>query len=184
MRVFTVTGDDFVFELAGLSGSLSFVLRADRKLVLLVARQLILLGDVLGGRAHVIALERIHQAVTQHRIDELHIAHLGAFAQMRDVRSLAHAFLTTGNDDLCAAQDLLRAKRHGPKTRATELVHTPSRCFHRNAGADRSLACRVLSGVGGQHLPHDHFRNVANRHIGALQGGLNSDFAQFVGGQA
>jgi hypothetical protein len=88
LRLLIVTGDDLVLELAGLLRGFRLVLRGDGEGVLLVARDLPLLGDVLGGVAHVIAVEGVHQAVLQHGVDHLQVAHLGAAAQMRAVRRL------------------------------------------------------------------------------------------------
>ena len=103
-------------------------------------------GDVLGRRAHVVAVEGIPQAVLDHGVDELDVAHLGAVAQVRAVRRLAHALLAAGDDDLGRAElDLLGAERHGAQARAAQLVHAPGRRVDRDAGADRGLAGRVLA---------------------------------------
>jgi hypothetical protein len=83
-------GRDLVLELAGLLRGLGLVLRGDGELVLLLARDLPLAGDVLGGRAHVVAVEGVPQAVLDHGVDHLDVAHLGAVAQVRGVRRLAH----------------------------------------------------------------------------------------------
>ena len=40
------------------------------------------MGDVLGGVAHVVAVEGIPQPVLDHRVDHLRVAHLGAVTQM------------------------------------------------------------------------------------------------------
>ena len=71
LRAGTVNGDDLVLEPAGLLRRLGLVLRGDGELVLLVAGDLPLRGDVLGRVAHVVAVEGIHQAVLDHRVDEL-----------------------------------------------------------------------------------------------------------------
>ena len=90
---------DLVLELAGLLSCFGLVLRGDGELVLLFARDLPLGGNVLGGVAHVVAIEGVPKAVLDHRVDELRVAHLGAVAQVRAVRRLAHAFLATGDND-------------------------------------------------------------------------------------
>ena len=75
-------GDDLVLEPAGLLRGLGLVLRADREPVLLLAGDLPLAGDVLGGVAHVIAMEGVDEPVLDHGVDELEVAHLHAGAQI------------------------------------------------------------------------------------------------------
>ena len=106
--------DDLVLEPAGLLRRLGLVLRSDGEIVLLLAADLPLGGDVLGGGAHVITVEGVHQPVLDHGVDELHLAHLHAVAQMRGVRRERHRFLAAGDDDLgVAVDDLLQAERDG-----------------------------------------------------------------------
>ena len=71
-------GNDLVLEPAGLLRILGLVLRAGGERVLLFAGDLPFGGDVLRGDSHVIAVERVQQAVLQHGVDELDVAHLGA----------------------------------------------------------------------------------------------------------
>ena len=73
---------DLVLELAGLLGRLGLVLRGDGEAVLVLAGDLPLARDVLGGGAHVIAVEGIPQPVLDHRVDHLQIAHLLALADI------------------------------------------------------------------------------------------------------
>ena len=73
---------DLVLEVAGLLRGLGLVLRGDREFVLLRAGDLPLLGDVLGGVAHVVAVEGVPQAVLDHGVDQFEGAHLHAVAQM------------------------------------------------------------------------------------------------------
>jgi hypothetical protein len=139
-------GCDLVLEAARLLGRLGLVLRGDGEPVLLVAGDLPLLGDVLGRVAHVIAVEGVPQAVLDHGVDHLVVAHLHAVAQMGAVRRLAHRLLAAGSDDRgIAGSDLLHAERHGPQAGAAQLVHAPGRALHRDARLDRGLAGRVLA---------------------------------------
>ena len=176
---------DLVLELAGLHRGLGLVLRLHRELVLLRAGDLPFLGDVLGGRAHVIAVEGIPQAVLDHGVDQLEAAHLHAVAQMLAVRRLAHRFLAAGDHDVAVAvEDGLVAERHRPQARAAELVHAPRGALDRNAGGDRGLAGRVLALTGGQDLAHDDLGDPAALDAGALERLLDRDLAQFMGRQA
>jgi hypothetical protein len=67
------------------------------------------------------------------------------------------------------------------RPRAAELVDTPGRALHRDAGADRGLAGRVLALRGGEDLAHDHFVDFAALDAGALQRRLDGDRAEIVG---
>ena len=111
-----------------------------------LAGDLPFLGDVLGGGAHVVAVEGVPQPVVDHGVDQLGVAHLGAVAQMHAVRRLAHALLAAGDDDVgVASPDRLKAERHRAQAGAAELVDADRRSFHGNAGVDRGLAGRVLA---------------------------------------
>jgi hypothetical protein len=110
-------GNDLVLELAGLLRRLGLVLRVNRELILLRAGDLVLPGDVLGGVAHVIAVEGIPEAVFDHGVDHFEAAHLDAAAQVLRVRGHAHGFLTAGDDDFgVAVEQRLIAQRHRAQT--------------------------------------------------------------------
>src|SRR5690606_2490846 len=68
--------DDLVLELAGLLRGLDLVLRREREVVLILAADLPLTGDVLSSGAHVVVIESIPEAVLDHRIDERDVAQL------------------------------------------------------------------------------------------------------------
>ena len=140
-------------------------------------------GDVLGRGAHVIAVEGVPQAVLDHGVDEVEVAHLGAVAQVRGVLRLAHALLAAGDDDGRGARlDLLSAERDGAQARAANLVDAPGRAVDRNAGGDRRLAGRVLALAGRQDLAEDDLGDVARLHAGALDGRLDGDLSELVAG--
>ena len=132
---------------------LGLVLRGGREGVLLGAGDLAFLRHVLGGVAHVIAVEGVPQAVLEHGVDHLELAHLGAVAQMRGVRRLAHALLAADHHDRgVAVADRLPAEGDGAQARAAELVDAKRGLLDRNAGIDRGLARRVLALTGAQDL--------------------------------
>ena len=131
-----------------------------------------------------IAVEGIPQAVLDHGVDHLEVAHLHAVAQMRAVRRHAHQFLAAGDDDLgVAVDDLLIAERDRAQARAAELVDAPGRALDRDAGCDRGLPRRVLALAGGQDLAQDDFRDLAGLDAGALHRRLDRDLAEIMGGQ-
>src|ERR1035437_7524999 len=105
-------GNDLVLELAGLLRGFRLVLRSDREFILHLAGDLPLLGDILGGVTHVVAVEGVPQPVLDHGVDYLEVAHLHAVAQMLAVRRHAHRLLTARHHDLAVAvEDRLIAER-------------------------------------------------------------------------
>src|SRR3984893_17871444 len=91
--------NDLILEAAGLLRRLGLVLRRSREGILLGAGDLVFLRHVLGGVAHVVAVEGVPQTVLQHGVGHLELAHLGAVAHVRGVRRLAHALLTADHHD-------------------------------------------------------------------------------------
>ena len=175
--------NDLVLELAFLHGRFGLVLRSGGELVLLLAGDLPLLGHVLGGRAHVVALEGIHQAVAEHGVDQLRVAHLDAVAQMHDVGRLAHAFLAAGDDDVGIAHlDRLEAQRHRAQAGTAKLIDAIGGLLDGNAGVDGGLTGGVLPGAGGQHLTQHDFGHFTRLDARALQRFPDRDFAQVMGG--
>src|SRR5262249_50872978 len=149
----------------------------------LLARDLPLARHVLGRVAHVVAIEGVPQAVLDHAVDELDVAHLGALAQMGYVRRLAHALLAAGNHNLGGPEgNLLRPERNGAQARAAQLVHAPGGRVDGNAGADRGLARRVLAGARRQDLSQDDFRYLSLLHTRPLERRLDDNLAELVGG--
>ncbi len=138
LRLLMVTGTISSLNLPAFCAASALFCDCDRELVLLGAGDLPLLGDVLGGVAHVIAVEGVPQAVLDHGVDQLEAAHLGAAAQILRVRGHAHGLLAAGDHDLgVAVEQRLIAERDGAQAGAAELVDAPGRAFHRNAGGDR-----------------------------------------------
>ena len=138
-------------------------------------------GDVLGGGAHVVAVEGVHQAVLEHGVDELQVAHLGAGAQMAacgasDIDSWPPATMIVG----VAVGDLLHAERDGAQARAAELVEAPGGLLLRHAGGHRGLAGRVLALAGGEDLAEDDLVDLAGVDLGARQRRLDRGGAELV----
>ena len=181
LRPLIVTGTISSLKRPALIAASALFCERDRERVLLLARDLILLGDVLGGVAHVVAVERVPQAVLDHGVDELEIAHLLAGAQVGGVRRLAHALLAAGDHDPAVAlPDRLKAERHRAQARAAQLVDAPGRHLDRDAGVDRGLARRVLALAGGQDLAHHHLGHLGRLDPAALERGADRDLAEIV----
>ena len=144
-----------------------------------------LAGDVLGGVAHVVAVEGLPQPVLDHGVDEFEAAHLLAGTQIGAVRRHAHGLLAARDDDVGVAfADRLQAERDGAQARAAQLVDAPGWRFDGDSGRDRGLAGRVLALAGGEDLAHDHFGDARRVDGGAIDGGHDGHLAEFVGGQA
>ncbi len=171
--------DDLVSEFAGLLCGLGLVLAGDGELVLFVAAQFPLVSNVLGGLAHVVAVEGIQQAVTQHVVFQGDRAHLVPVTQDLQVGSLRHGFLTTDDHDLgVALSHLLIAQSHGAQARAAQLVQRPGSGFLADARIDRSLTSGALTCTSLQHLPQDNLVHLFARNTGTLQRAPDGDLAQ------
>ncbi len=160
------------------------VLRGEGEFILRIAGDLPLVGDVFGGLAHVIAVERIPQAVADHRVDIFHIAHLVPGAQMRGMGAERHVFLTARRDDVGIAKlDMLRAQRHGAQARAADLVDAPGRAFDGQARIDMRLARGVLALCGGQNLTKDGFGHLGLLDARPRDDGFEHGSPQIMGGR-
>ena len=73
---------DLVLEAALLDRSDRLAMRVDGVLVLLFARDAVLLGDVLAGVAHVVVVVDVPQAVVHHGVDDLAVAQAIALARL------------------------------------------------------------------------------------------------------
>ena len=175
---------DLVLEPTRLLRRLGLVLRAGREPILLLAGQLPLRGDVFRRVAHVIAVEGVGEAVLDHRIDELHVAHLHAVAQMSDVGSLRHRLLSARDYDVgVAVGDLLQSDRHRAEAAATQLIEPERGLLLRNARLHRRLPRRVLAFPGRKNLAEDHLVDLAGLHFRRRQRGLYRSRPQFVSGR-
>ena len=151
--------DDFILELAGLLRRLGLLLRSGGELILFGARDVVLLGDVLGRDAHVVLVVDVPQAVDDHGVDQLGVAHAEAVARIgQHVRRGAHVFLAAGDDDVgVAALDGLGRQVGRLQAAAANFADGKRRHHVWQAGLDDGLARRVLAGAGGEHLAHDDF---------------------------
>ena len=105
-------------------GALGLLLALSRELVLLLARDAVILGDVLGGDPHVDVLEGVDEPVMDHRVDHLRVAHARAEATARhQVGRPRHVLHAAGHDDVRVARpDDLRRQRDGLQAGAAEHV--------------------------------------------------------------
>ncbi|CRP52210.1 hypothetical protein PAERUG_P5_London_26_VIM_2_01_09_02983 [Pseudomonas aeruginosa] len=177
---------DLVAEAPALDGGDGLLLRSGGEGVLLLAGQAVLLRQVLGGDAHVVVVEGVPQAVLDHAVDQLRMAHAQAGAGAgHDVGRQAHVLLAAGDDHLgVAAADRLGAQVQGLEAGAADLVQGHGRHADRQAGLDRRLARRVLPGPGGEHLAEDDFVDLAGIETGLFEQAADYRGAQLGGGNA
>ena len=176
-------GRDFTGEFAGFLRGAGLVLAGDGEFVLFFAGDLVGAGDVFRRGAHVIAVEGVPQPVFDHGVDEGHVAHSGAGAQIGGVRRHAHAFLPAGDHHAAfAGADLLGGESDRAQAGAAHLVDAERRRGVRNAGRAGGLAGWVLPLGGGQHLAEDHFVHIAGVDPGAAHRGLDGGAAEHVRG--
>ena len=173
-------GNDLVLELAGFLGGGGLLLRAERQRILFLAAHAVLLGDVLRGDAHVVLVVDVEQAIGDHRVDQLPVAHSHPVARAgQHVGRQAHAFLAAGDDDLgVAIPDRLRREHHGFQSGAAYRVDGECRHTLRQAALDDGLTRRVLAGAGRQHLAEDQLVDLLAVQLRTLQQRSNDGRAE------
>jgi hypothetical protein len=148
--------------------------------ILIFARHAVSRDDLLGGHAHVAALDRAGQALLQHRVDHLRAAHPVAPARaLQDVRRVAHRLGSAGEDDVdVAGFHRLDGMNHRLQPGSADAVDRLARHLDRHAGPERRLPGDVHTGAGLQHAAHDDVANVGGRHAGPRDGFTNHDCAE------
>ncbi|MNE34133.1 hypothetical protein D3C80_1278420 [compost metagenome] len=143
-------------------------------------------GQVLRGDAHVVIVEGIPEAVVQHAVEQILVAHAQALAGLRQyIGRLAHRLLATGDHHLgIAAANGLGRQMHGLESRTADLVDGQGRHCVGQPGLDRRLTRRVLPGAGRQYLAHDHLANLMAGQPRAVEQATDHQRPQLDGGDA
>jgi hypothetical protein len=151
--------------------------RLERELVLHLPRNPGLARRVLGVAAHVHITERAPEPVLDESIHERLIAELHAGTHpVHVVGRVGHRLLSSGHHHaLVPGPDGLRRQHHGLEPRAAHLVHRHGGDGAGDRGLDGRLACRRLPHAALQHVPHDDFIDVRDRHARALDRRANGD---------
>ena len=175
---------DFVGEPAGVLRRSRFLLATQGQRVLHLASDPVQLGHVLRRNTHVVLVINIPQAVHDHGIDHLPVAHALAVARVVEhMGRKAHVFLPPGHHDLAVAPRYgLRRQHDGLEARAAHRVDGERWGFLGDTGLHRGLARRILAHASGQHLPHDDFPDLVCGQSRARDGFADHDGAQFRGG--
>ena len=176
-------GDDLVLEAARLDGSQGLLLGVVAELVQLLPGDAPDVADVLGGGAHVVVVISIPQAVLDHGVDDLGVAHASAPTVGGDgIGSAAHALSAAAHDEVSvAALDGAGALDDGLQTGAADHAHGVGGHLQGHAGLDHALTGHVLTLGSGQDVTeHDLIQPLA-LDVAALEGLGDDDGAQLSG---
>ncbi len=145
-------GDNLVVELAGGLRGFALLLGGDGKLVLLLAGNAPHVANVLSGGAHVVVVVCVPQAVLDHGVHQLLVAHAGAPAGIGShvgssghvLRAAAdHHVGVAGQNGACTLDDRLH-------TGAADHAHGVGGNGIGNAGLDGHLPGHVLAQACGE----------------------------------
>ena len=177
-------GHDLIIELAGGLSSLGLLLGSGGESVLLLAGDAPDVVDILGSGAHVIVVISVPQAVLDHGVDQLLVAHTSAPAGVGSgIGSGAHVLGTTADHDVTVTgQNGAGALDNGLHAGAAHHTHGISGNGIRNAGLDGNLTGNVLTLSSGQDAAEHDLVHVLGSHVGALQRFLDNDSAHLGGG--
>ena len=148
--------------------------------ILHVAGNAVGFGHVFSGDAHVVLVVNVPQAVNDHAVDHLPVAHALAFAAAHQhVGAGAHVLLATGDDNFAVAPGHRLCGQHDCfEAGAADRVDGEGRRLFRNAALEQGLPCRVLTGTRRQHLPHDDLAHLVWRQASTLEQGLDDGCSQ------
>ena len=172
--------DDLVLEAAGGNCGSRALLAHQGDLVLHLAGDAILLGNVFRGDTHVVLVEYVEYAVIYHVVDHLDVVHTGAPTHVAgDVRRAGHGLRAARQDDLVVAgTDDLGGQGQGAHRGSADLVDGHRRGRKRQADADANLARQVLADACGQDFAEDYLVDDRRVNLGALDRGLSSGNAE------
>ena len=184
LRARNLDRHDLRLELAALDGSDRPLLALGRELVLLLARELVLGGDVLRRDSHVHVGDRTRETVGDHRVEQLLVPHPDAEARLlRDVRRAAHALHPARDHDVGVAQhDRLRSQDGRLEPRPARLVHREGRLLLRQPALHGRHPRRIQPETGREHVPEDDLVDLLVLELRAPDGFADCDGAELGGG--
>ncbi len=152
--------------------------------VLVFAADIVEFGDVLGGDAHVVAVENLVEGVEDHQVmdladpGDLHAVTPAAFQQGH--RRLAHVLLAAGHHHLgLAGHDRLGGEGDRLEAGTADLVDAEGRGLLAETGPDHGLPAGILALARLQDIAHDDLIDGDLAQLGipdpvfALQGDLS-----------
>jgi hypothetical protein len=158
---------------------------AQRPLVEVRAGHLELVADRRRLFEHLLAAERVAQAVLDHRVQGLGVAHAEAAAGAgQQVRRLAHRLHAAADRDLeVPGAHGLVDHAHGAHAAGAHLVDRLGGDLDRDAGLDLRLARGDLALSGLQHGAHHDVLDLLGRHVRTVQRLPDGNAAQMRGGE-
>jgi len=124
--------------------------------------------------------KRVVQAVAQHAVIKLAVAHAVAPAGARDqIGRLIHALHAAGDRDIDIAEKcLLRGGDDGLRAGTADAIDRERRNRHRQSGIDGGLARRIHFAAGLNDVAHHHRLHVVGAKPGPRNGAADRDRAE------
>ncbi len=142
-------GGDLAVETPLAARRLATVLRFEGVGVLLLAGDVVLAGQGLGGAPHQLVAHRIEVTVDDVRVVQGSVAHTQAPAGVQQERHAAHRLHPAGQHDAgLAAGDGAGGVEHGLHPRQAGLVDGEGRALDREPRGDGHLARRIRAVAG------------------------------------
>ena len=170
-------GDHLLGQAAVVGRGDHALVRAQRPAVEVRAAQLELVADLGGLLEHLLAAEGVAQAVLDHPVEQLRVAHAEAEARLRQqVGGVGHRLHAAADRDLDVTgadrgvEDADRADARG-----AHLVDGLRGDLLGDAGLDLGLARGDLPLAGLEDLPHHDVLDLVRLDPGALEGRLDRD---------
>ena len=156
------------------------LLRSQGPAVLRLAGDLVFLDQILGMPAGMRVRERVVQAVAQHAVVELAVAHAVAPAGARDeIRRLVHVLHAARHRDIDVAErNLLRCRDDRLRSGAADAVDRERRHRDRQPGMDGSLPGRIHLGAGLHDVAHDDGFHLVGAKLRARDRGADRHRAE------
>src|ERR1700758_1627997 len=176
-------GDDFFLKPVGRNRGGGTGLGGERELILLIAGDLVLLSQNLGGFTHHHLSERAEKAVAVHAVDEFLVAEAVSPACAVEIIGQArHRFGAAGESALkIAGCDFLVGECDRLHPRGAGLVYGVRWDGLRHAAADGNLARRIGSTAGLARIAKDGLLHLRGLDAGALHGSFRRDHAHIGG---
>ena len=161
------------------------LVRAQRPAIEIRARHLQLVADLGRLDEHLLAGEGVGEAVVDHRVERLHVAHAKAEARAGEqIGRLGHRLHAAADADLhVAGADRLVEDHRRAQARGADLVDRLRGDLLGDAGLDLRLAGGDLTLAGLQHLAHHDVLHLLGLDAGPLERRLDRDAAELGGVQ-
>ena len=139
-----------IFECTGFNSFNSFSLRRCSQFVLNFASNAEFFSNVFSRNTHMVVVECVPQAVFDHFINELAVAHtIAPTSFLYEIGCLRHVFHAACNDNVgIAGFNNLCCQRYATQTGTADFVDCHSRSFNRHACFNHSLTSRILAEAG------------------------------------